>query len=73
MEDAVRQWILTQQRQQQGVSDVASLATSNTTAPNAPKSREEAMCQLNYYWDMHPMAKAPTLSMVEEVKEDTEK
>ncbi len=38
--------------------------------PNAPKSREEAMHQLNYYWDMYPTIKAP-LSMIEEVKEDT--
>ncbi len=41
--------------------------------PNAPKSREEAMRRLNYYWDMHPTAKALTLSTVEEVKEDAEK
>ncbi len=41
--------------------------------PNAPKSREEAMRRLNYYWDTHPMVEAPTLSTIEEVKEDTGK
>ncbi len=41
--------------------------------PNTPKSREEAMRQLNYYWDMHPMVEAPVLSTIEEVKEDAEK
>ncbi len=41
--------------------------------PDVPKSREEAMRQLNYYWDMHPMVKAPVLSTIKEVKEDAEK
>ncbi len=41
--------------------------------PNAPKSREEAMRQLNYYWDTHPTVEAPVLSTIEEVKEDAEK
>ncbi len=41
--------------------------------PNAPKTREEATCQLNYYWDMHPTVKAPVLSTIEEVKEDAKK
>ncbi len=41
--------------------------------PNVPKSREEAMHQLNYYWDMHPMVKAPVLSTIEEVKDDAKK
>ncbi len=41
--------------------------------PNAPKSKEEVMCWLNYYWDGHPMVEAPVLSTIEEVKEDAEK
>ncbi len=41
--------------------------------PNAPKSREEAMRRLNYYWDMHPTVEAPTFSTIEEVKEDAGK
>ncbi len=40
--------------------------------PNAPKSREEAMCQLNYYWDKHPTEEKTTLSMIEDVKDSTE-
>ncbi len=39
--------------------------------PNVPKSREEALRQCDFYWDKHPTVKAPTLSTVEEVKEDT--
>ncbi len=31
------------------------------------------MRQLNYYWDTHPMVKAPVLSTIKEVKEDAEK
>ncbi len=41
--------------------------------PNAPKSREEVMHQLNYHWDTHPTVEALVLSTIEEVKEDTEK
>ncbi len=41
--------------------------------PNAPKSREEAMRRLNYYWDTHPMVEEPILATIEEVKEDAGK
>ncbi len=41
--------------------------------PSAPKSREEAIRQLNYYWDTHSTVEAPVLSTIEELKEDTEK
>ncbi len=40
---------------------------------NAPKSKEEAMHQLNYYWDTHPTVEAPVLATIEEVKDDTRK
>ncbi len=40
--------------------------------PNAPKSREEAMRRLNYYWDMHP-TEEKTNSKIEEVKDKTSK
>ncbi len=40
--------------------------------PNVPKSREEPMCWVNYYWDTHPTEKKTNLSMVEEVKESAE-
>ncbi len=39
--------------------------------PNAPKSREEALCQCNFYWDKHPTLEEP-LATVKEVKEDAE-
>ncbi len=38
--------------------------------PHVPKTREEAMHQLNTYWDHHPMEEK--LATVEEVKEDAE-
>ncbi len=41
--------------------------------PDVPKSREEVMRRLNYYWDTHPTVKALVLSMIEEVKEDAKK
>ncbi len=41
--------------------------------PDMPKSREEVMHRLNYYWNTHPTVEAPVLSTIEEVKEDTEK
>ncbi len=41
--------------------------------PNAPKSREEAMHRLNYYWDTHPTVEALVLSTIKEVKEDAKK
>ncbi len=40
--------------------------------PNAPKTRAEALCQVNTYWDKHPTTEEP-LAKIEEVKEDTEK
>ncbi len=40
---------------------------------NAPKSREEAMRRLNYYWDMHPTVEAPMLATIEEVKDNAGK
>ncbi len=39
--------------------------------PNALKTREEALCRFNTYWDHHPMVEV--MATVEEVKEDTEK
>ncbi len=39
--------------------------------PNAPKTREEALCQFNTYWDHHPTVEV--MATVEEVKEDAEK
>ena len=36
--------------------------------PNQPKSREEAMQHLNYYWDKHP-TEEKILSTIEEVKD----
>ncbi len=41
--------------------------------PDQPKTREEALCQFNTYWDHHPTVEAPGLAAIEEVKEDTEK
>ncbi len=38
--------------------------------PHVPKTREEAMHQLNTYWDHHPTEEK--LATVEEVKEDAE-
>ncbi|PBK81681.1 hypothetical protein ARMGADRAFT_1091085 [Armillaria gallica] len=34
--------------------------------PNVPKSREEAMHHLNYYWDKHPTEKKQNLLTIEE-------
>ncbi len=39
--------------------------------PNKPKTREEALRQVNTYWDNHPTVEV--MATVEEVKEDTEK
>ncbi len=40
--------------------------------PNVPKTREEAMRRLNYYWDTHP-TEEKTNSKIKEVKDDTGK
>ncbi len=39
--------------------------------PNAPRTREEALCRLNTYWDNHLMVEA--MATIAEVKEDAEK
>ncbi len=36
-----------------------------------PKTREEALCRLNTYWDNHPTVEV--MAKIEEVKEDAEK
>ncbi len=40
--------------------------------PNMLKSREEAMCRLHHYWDMHPTEEKTNLLMIEEVKDSAE-
>ncbi len=37
--------------------------------PDGPKTREEAMCQLNDYWDKQPMEEKKMESKIEEVKD----
>ncbi len=39
--------------------------------PNTLKTKEEALCRLNAYWDHHPTVEV--MATVKEVKEDTEK
>ncbi len=39
--------------------------------PRVPKTRVEALCRLNTYWDNHPTEEA--LEMIKEVKEDAKK
>ncbi len=38
--------------------------------PQAPKTREEALCRFNTYWDHHPTLEEP-LASIKEVKENT--
>ena len=40
--------------------------------PNVPKTRAEALCWVNTYWDNHLTTEEP-LAKIEEVKEDAEK
>ncbi len=68
MEDAVLQWILMQHTWQQSASDVASSATSSTTAPMCPRAGKKPCGASNYYWDTHPTVDAPMLATIKEGK-----